>query len=60
MRYIEIGQDIIDAIKGGAGWDGKSDADEAVEALDSYSDWMAAVIKEVLSFIKYIASFFGK
>ena len=60
MRYIEIGQDIINAIKGGAGWDGKSESDEAVEALNSYSSWFAAVVREVISFVKYLSEAFSK
>gem|GEM_PF-2210433 len=60
MRYIEIGQDIVDAIKGGAGWDGKSEADEAVEALSSFSKWFADVIKEVQSFFEFISKLFSE
>ena len=60
MRYIEIGQDIVDAIRGGANWDGKSDADEAVEALGTYSNWFAEVITIVFGFFDFLKEIFNK
>lgn len=60
MRFQEIFQDIIDAIRGGAGWDGSTKADGAVDFLDTYSGWLYDVITVVMDFFKSIANAFSK
>ena len=56
MHYIEIGQDIVDAIKGGAeGTSGQSDTEEVVGYINSFSTYFSEVVKMVLDFIYTVA-----
>ena len=55
MHYIEIGQDIVDAIKGGAGGSGQSDTEEVVGYINSFSAYFSEVVKVVLDFIYTVA-----
>ena len=47
MQYIEIGQDIVDAIKGGAGYSGEDEATEIVGYISNFGEQFAAIISEL-------------
>ena len=53
MHYIEIGQDIVDAIKGGAEGTGASDVEEAVTFLNGFGE----IAKTIATYLK---QFYGK
>jgi hypothetical protein len=54
MHYIEIGQDIIDAIKGGANGSGKDETTEIVETIKGFSDYFAELVKTIVAFCKEV------
>ena len=61
MQYIEIGQDIVDAIKGGAtGTEGGSDADEAVAFLTGFGDIAKLIATYLKEFYDAIMKWMGK
>ncbi|MCH5198691.1 MAG: hypothetical protein J1E34_07265 [Oscillospiraceae bacterium] len=60
MRYQEILDEIVQAIKGGAGWDGKGNGEEVAGTIDTYSSWLYDVISEVMNFFRSITQFFSK
>ena len=55
MHYIEIGQDIVDAIKGGADGAGQSDTEEVVGYINSFAAYFSEVVKMVLDFVYTVA-----
>lgn len=60
MQYIEIGQDIVDAIKGGAEGSGKSESAEVVEYINSFSEYFSTIVKMVKEFVMEIYNAFNK
>ena len=52
MHYVEIGQDIIDAIKGGAYYNGESETEEIVGTISDFSANFAEIIKIIKSFVE--------
>lgn len=60
MRYQEILDEILNAIKGGADWDGKTKGEETVGWLDTNSTWLADVINTVMEFFRSLADMFKK
>ena len=61
MHYIEIGQDIVDAIKGGAdGTSGGSDAAEAVEFLNGFGEIAKMIATYLKEFYEAIMKWMGK
>ncbi len=55
MHYIEIGQDLIDAIKGGADYEGQSEVDEITGYINQFGAicaTIAAACKEIFEAIK--------
>lgn len=56
MHYIEIGQDIVDAIKGGAGGaSSQSDTEEVVGYINSFAEYFSMMVSYVLDFIYTVA-----
>ena len=56
MHYIEIGQDIVNAIKGGAnGTTGESDTEEVVGYISGFANYFSEIIKMVLDFVYTVA-----
>ena len=51
MQYIEIGQDIVNAIKGGAGYDGQDEATEIVASINSFAGPFAEIVKTIKDFV---------
>ena len=51
MRYIEIGQEIIDAIKGGANYSGQSESEEIVATINDFSGSFAEIVKVIKDFV---------
>ncbi len=60
MHYIEIGQDIVDAIKGGAEGTGKSDVQEAVDFLNGMKDIGVLIATYLKQFYEAIMKWMGK
>ena len=60
MQYIEIGQDIVDAIKGGANGSGKSESEEVVGYINDFAYYFSEVVKMVKAFIEEIYNAFKK
>ncbi len=52
MRYVEIAQDIIEAIKGGADYTGESESEEIVGTINDFSSNFAEIINVVMGFFK--------
>ena len=50
MRYVEIAQDIVDAIKGGANYTGETESEEIVVTINDFGGNFAEVIKVVMDF----------
>ena len=53
MHYIEIGQDIVDAIKGGAGYTGggESESAEIAGTITDFSKYFAEAISFIMDFV---------
>ena len=62
MHYIEIGQDIIDAIKGGAGYtgDGEGESAEIAGTITDFSKYFAQVVSYIKDFVMEIYNAFFK
>jgi hypothetical protein len=60
MQYIEIGQDIVDAIKGGAEGTGASDAEEAVNFLNGFGEIAKMIATYLKQFYDAIMKWMGK
>ena len=54
MHYIEIGQDIVDAIKGGANGSDQDEVTEIVTTIGSFSDYFSELVKMIVGFFKEI------
>ena len=54
MHYIEIGQDIVDAIKGGANGSGKDETTEIVDAINGFSTYFSDLVKMIVEFCKEV------
>ena len=52
MQYIQIGQDIVDAIKGGAGYSGQSESEEIVGYISEFGSSFSEIIKVIVDFVK--------
>ena len=52
MQYIEIGQDIIDAIKGGANYSGQSESEEIVGTISDFGTNFSEIVKLIKEFIE--------
>ncbi len=52
MRYVEIAQDIINAIKGGANYTGESESEEIVGTINDFGGNFAEIINVVMGFVK--------
>ena len=50
MRYIEIGQDIVDAIKGGANGNDQSETEEIVANISGFGTYFAQLIEMIMDF----------
>ena len=50
MHYIEIGQDIVDAIKGGADYSGQSDSEEVVSYINDFGSSFSEIVKVIMDF----------
>ena len=51
MHYIEIGQDIVDAIKGGADYNGQDEATEIVASINGFAGPFAEIVKTIKDFV---------
>ena len=60
MHYIEIGQDIVDAIKGGADYSGQSESEEIVATINDFSFNFAEIVKVIKEFIDEMIVVFKK
>ena len=60
MHYIEIGQDIVNAIKGGAEGTGASDAEEAVYFLTKMGEIGVLIATYLKQFYEAIMKWMGK
>ena len=60
MHYIEIGQDIVDAIKGGAEGSSQSESDEVVGYINSFSEYFYTIVVMVKEFVMEIYNAFNK
>ena len=58
MHYIEIGQDIIDAIKGGADYSGESETEEIVGNITMFGDLMKMIAEYLKDFYNAIKKYF--
>lgn len=54
MHYIEIGQDIVNAIKGGAEGSGQDESQEIVDSINGFAGPFAEIVKTIADFIKEI------
>jgi hypothetical protein len=54
MHYIEIGQDIIDAIKGGANGSGQDETTEIVDSIKSFGTYFSELVKMIVAFCKEV------
>ena len=54
MHYIEIGQDIVDAIKGGADYSGKDESQEIVDSINGFAGPFAEIVKTIADFVKEV------
>lgn len=54
MHYIEIGQDIVDAIKGGANGSDQDEATEIVTTIGKFGDYFSELVKMIVGFFKEI------
>ena len=48
MHYIEIGQDIVDAIKGGADYNGENETEEIVGNITMFGE----IVKMIAKYLK--------
>ena len=56
MHYVEIAEDIINAIKGGAGGGSdQTETEEVVGYITGFSTYFSEVVKMVLDFIYSVA-----
>lgn len=60
MHYIEIGQDIVDAIKGGANYNGENEAEEIVGNINQFGDLVKMIATYLKEFFEAIKSYFNK
>ena len=50
MHYIEIGQDLVDAIKGGAEGSGQSESEEIVGEINDFAKNFSDIVKVIMDF----------
>ena len=58
MHYIEIGQDIVDAIKGGSDYNGENETEEIVGNITMFGEIVKMIAKYLKDFYEAIKKFF--
>ncbi len=54
MHYIEIGQDIVDAIKGGANGSNQDEATEIVTYINDFAGFFSKLVGTIVTYVKEI------
>jgi len=54
MHYIEIGQDIVDAIKGGANGSNEDEATEIVKTIKGFAEFFSTLVSTIVTYVKEI------